>query len=110
MMRMTTEIGELIKSLRDVRGITRSDLAEQAKVSLSHLEKIEAGHRSPGIAAFLRLLEVLDVDIVLRSMGNTVQEQCILAVQDIFLASSEGEAQYLAHMVECMAQGFPLIT
>lgn len=109
-MRMTTEVGELIKNLRDVKGITRSELAEQAGVSISHLEKIEAGHRSPSMGAFVKIMVVLDVNIVLRSAGNTVQEQCILAVQDIFLASSEGEAQYLAHMVKCMAQGFPLIT
>lgn len=109
-MQMTTEIGELIKSLRDVRGITRSELAEQSGVSISHLEKIEAGHRNPSMRAFVSIMVVLDVNIDLRSVGNTVQEQCILAVQDIFLASSEGKAQYLAQMVECMAQGFPLIT
>lgn len=109
-MRMTTEIGELIKNLRDIRGITRSELAEQAGVSISHLEKIEAGHRSPGMGTFVRIMVVLDVNIGLSSIGNTVQEQCILAVQDIFLASSEGEAQYLAHMVKCMAQNFSLIT
>lgn len=108
-MRMTTEIGGLIKSLRDVRGITRGELAEQAGVSISHLEKIEAGHRSPSMGTFVRIMVVLDVNIGLCSTGETVQEQCILAVRDIFLASSEGEAQYLAHMVKCMAQGFHLI-
>lgn len=33
-MRMTTEVGELIKSLRDVKGITKSELAGQARVGV----------------------------------------------------------------------------
>lgn len=110
-MRMTAEVGKLIKNLRDVRGISRGELAEQAEVSLSHLEKIETGQRIPGMSAFIRIMVVLDVSVSLHNnIDSTVQEQCVRAVQDIFLASSEGEARYLAQMVECMAAAFSLIT
>ena len=50
-MRITADLGELIRNLREARGITRSELAEQAEVSISHLEKIEAGQRNPGMDA-----------------------------------------------------------
>ncbi len=108
-MRITTDLGELIRKLREARGITRSKLAEEAGVSISHLEKIEAGQRSPGINAFIKMMIVLDVNISLCDTGNTTQERCIVAVQDILLGCSDGEARYLAHMVECMAKNLALL-
>ena len=108
-MRITADLGELIRSLREARGITRSNLAEQAGVSVSHLEKIETGQRSPGLGTFIKMMLVLDVNISLCGTGNTTQEKCIVAVQEIFLGCTEGEARYLAHMVECMAENLTLI-
>lgn len=108
-MRITTELGELIKGLREARGITRNELAEQAEVSVSHLEKIEAGLRGPGMHTFIKIMLVLDVNINLHSEGKTTQEKCATKVQDIILDSTEKEASYLSRMVECMAENFVLI-
>lgn len=108
-MRITADLGKLIRNLREARGITRSELAEQADVSISHLEKIEAGQRSPGMNTFLKMMLVLDVSISLSGTGNTIQEKCVVAVQDIILGCAEGEAEYLACMVECMARNFTLM-
>lgn len=108
-MRITADLGELIRSLRDARGFSRRELAEQSGVSLSHLEKIEAGNRNPGMDTFVKLMVELDVNITLYSIGNTVHEKSILAIQDVFLGCSEGEVRYLVHMVKCLAAGFPLI-
>lgn len=47
-MRITADLGELIRSLREARGITRSNLAEQAGVSVSHLEKNRNRSAEPG--------------------------------------------------------------
>ena len=108
-MRITADLGELIRNLREARGITRSELAEQAEVSISHLEKIEAGQWSPGMSTFVKMMLVLDVNISLSGTGNTIQEKCVVAVQDVILGCAEGEAKYLAHMVECMADSFTLM-
>ncbi len=108
-MRITTDLGELIRKLRNARGITRRSLAEQAGVSVSHLEKIESGQRSPGMGTFIKIMMELDVNINLHSAGNTVQEKCIIAIQDIVSDCTEGEARYLAYMVKCMAESFPLM-
>ena len=105
-MRITADLGELIRNLREARGITRSELAE---VSISHLEKIEAGQRSPGTSTFVKMMLVLDVNISLSGTGNTIQEKCVVAVQDVILGCAEGEAEYLACMVECMARNFTLM-
>lgn len=108
-MRITAELGELIRELREARGITRNELAERAGVSVSHLEKIEAGLRTPGMGAFIKIMLVLDVHINLNSTGMTTQEKCASKVQDIILSSTEEEARYLSKMVECMAGNFFLI-
>lgn len=109
-MRMTTDAGGLIRTLRDKRGITRKELAELAEVSLSHLEKVETGQRSPGMGTFIKIMVILDVTISLHnSTGGTVQEQCATAVGNILVAGSEGQARYLTQMVECMAGALHLV-
>lgn len=108
-MRITADLGELIRGLRDARGFTRRALAEQSGVSLSHLEKVEAGSRNPGMDTFVKLMVELDVNITLNSDGNTVHEKSISAIEDIFLGCSEGEVRYLVYMVKCLADGFPLM-
>lgn len=75
-MRITTDLGEM----RDARGFTRRDLAEQAGVSVLHLEKIESGKRNPGMGTFIKIMVELDVNISLHSTGNTVQENCMVAM------------------------------
>lgn len=108
-MRISMDLGELIRGLRNARGITRNELAEQAGVSLSHLEKIEAGLRSPGMNTFVKIMLVLDVNITLHSMGATAQEKCVMIVQDILMGSTENEARYLVKMVECMAENLAMV-
>ena len=88
-MRITADLGELIRNLREARGIT--------------------GQRSPGMSTFVKMMLVLDVNISLSGTGNTIQEKCVVAVQDIILGCAEGEAEYLACMVECMARNFTLM-
>jgi len=52
-------------------------------VSISHLEKIEAEQRSPGMNTFIKVMFVLDVNIGLSGTSNTIQEKCVVAVQGI---------------------------
>lgn len=108
-MGISMDLGELIKKLRTERGITRNELAEQAGVSLSHLEKIEAGLRNPGMGTFVKIMVVLDINISLQGVGATIQEKCVLIVRDILMGSTEDEAKYLAKMVECMAENLTML-
>lgn len=108
-MRVTTDLGEIVKKLRNERGLSRGELAERAGVSVSHLEKIETGLRKPGINTFLKIMLELDVNISLHGTNGTVQENCILAIQDVFAGCSDGEAKYLACMVKSMAENFTLM-
>ena len=98
-MQITTELGDLIRELREARGISRNKLAERAGVSVSHLEKIETGLRGLGMNTFIKIMLVLDININLHSEGMTTQEKCASKVQDIIINSTEKEARYLSKMV-----------
>ena len=108
-MRITEDLGELIRELREARGITRRELAEQADVSISHLEKIESGQRNPGMGAFIRIMMKLDVNISLYCNGDTVHEKCSVAIKEVVLGCSEGEASFLAQTVKDIAENFRLM-
>lgn len=45
-----TDLGKVIKIVRETRGMSRMELSEAANISESHLKKIGAGARNPGIA------------------------------------------------------------
>lgn len=77
-MRITTELGKLIRELREAREITRNELADRAGISVSHLEKIEAGLRGSGMNTLIKIMLVLDVHINLHSTGTTTQENVLL--------------------------------
>lgn len=59
-MRMEgVKIGEAIKELRKIQNITKEQLSEKTGISVSHLEKIEAGSRNHGINTYQKLLYFL---------------------------------------------------
>ena len=62
----TNSLGETIRNLRIARGMTRAELAETVGISESHLNKIEAGTRQPGIATYQNVMEVLGAEVVIK--------------------------------------------
>lgn len=69
--------GDTIRILRNVRGISRADLAEKIGISESHMNKIEAGSRSHSIKIYERIIEVLGAELVIRKEAVTIQERCV---------------------------------
>ncbi|MCM1265307.1 MAG: helix-turn-helix transcriptional regulator [Candidatus Gastranaerophilales bacterium] len=56
-------IGSLIRVLRKEKGLTQSEVAEIIGVSSQHYSRIERGEYTPGLQTFLKLVDVLDLDI-----------------------------------------------
>ena len=55
-------LGEVVRELREARGLTQAQLAEKAQVALSYVMVIEAGDRaSPARQILHRLARALDV-------------------------------------------------
>ena len=104
-----TNLGETIRILREVRGMTRAQLSEIAGISESHLNKIEAGTRQPGINTYQKIMEVLGAEVVMKNEDDTVKEKCVARAQNILLNSTEKEAVYLTTMLESMAKNLELV-
>lgn len=54
--------GDVIRRLREERGIERKDLAEEAQISYSYLSAIESGQKFPSGTVQTSLAEVLETD------------------------------------------------
>lgn len=105
-----TSIGETIKVLREIRGITQAELSEKAGISESHMNKIEAGARRPGFNTYLRIIEVLGVDMVIINEEKSVKERCMVKAQNILLNSTDAQAKYLIGVLEYMFKNINTIT
>ena len=108
-------IGKAVKEFRKERSITKEQLAERLKgataplISVSYLEKIEAGSKRPGMNTYQKLLDLLEADMVIHKKFETVQEKCVGKVQEILLGSTEAQAVFMANMVEEMARNIELV-
>jgi transcriptional regulator with XRE-family HTH domain len=60
---MELNIGENIKKLRELKNLTREDLAQKLKMSLSNYSKIERGEIDLTISRAQQIAKVLDVEI-----------------------------------------------
>lgn len=98
-----TNMGTTFKKLRQTKGMSRGDLSAAVGISESHLKKIEAGIRQPGIKTYQRMIAVLEVDVIVSNAGGTVKGECTARAQKVFLESTEAQALYLVKVLEYMA-------
>lgn len=57
------EIGKLIKTYRNLSGLTQFELAEIINIDERQMSKIERGVHYPSVPTFLKLISVLNIDI-----------------------------------------------
>lgn len=105
----TNSLGETIRTLRMARSMTRAKLAEMVGISESHLNKIEAGTRQPGINTYQNIMDVLGAEVVIKDEDKTVKGKCAAKAQNIMWNSTEKKAIYLTKMLEIMAENLDLV-
>jgi transcriptional regulator with XRE-family HTH domain len=57
-------LGQVIRALRELEGMSRDDLAERSKLGVDMIAKVEQGAKSPSAGALNRIAEALGVDPV----------------------------------------------
>lgn len=65
-------IGKVIKYARTKRGLTQTDLASQADLSVSYLSLLERNKRDPGVAVVARIAVALRVPMFLLIAGAEI--------------------------------------
>ncbi len=62
MIHQSTELGALLKTLREKRGVSQNKLAEQADFDHSYVSRLESGERMPTREAVHRLADALSLE------------------------------------------------
>ncbi len=109
MLNESTGLGIAVRNLREIKGMSRGELACAAGISESYLKKIENGDRNPGLDIYRRIAEVLDADIAIRSSDGTVKGECAARAHKVFLESTEKQAVFLIQVLEFMAQSIKVV-
>lgn len=53
-------VGELLREIREQKGLTQQLVSERAEISRSYLSEVERGRYSPTLEVFLRICEGLE--------------------------------------------------
>lgn len=69
------KLGSVVRQAREDRGWTQEALARTARVSRSWLARVEAGHGGAELAPLLRLLDALDLTLMLELSSPTTSGQ-----------------------------------
>lgn len=54
-------VGETIRELRKIKGISQEELAFKASLNASHLSKIERGEKSPTLESLEKIVNALEI-------------------------------------------------
>lgn len=104
-----TNIGKIVRALRENRGMTRPGLAEAFGISESYLKKIETGVRQPGVHLYQKMLEELEAVLVIVDMDKAVKGNCIAKAQEILMESSEAQAEFMIILIRFMFYKCPVM-
>lgn len=102
------EFGSTIRTLREKKEMTRSELAEAAGISESHLKKVESGSRRPGIGTYQKIIRILGEDMIAGS-ADTVKGNCAARIQEILMDSTEEQALFMTGLLEYVAKNIRLV-
>lgn len=69
--RSPQQLGQLIKRARLARGLSQSELAQQAGMHQPMVSTIERGHPGASLGGIFELIAVLDLEISVRSRSKS---------------------------------------
>lgn len=99
-----TNLGDSIRTLRKARSLTRAELAEKVGISESHMNKIEAGSRMPGINTYQRIMEELGADFIIKNTEDSLKGKCVKKAQKILWESTDEQAIFLINILEYISK------
>lgn len=63
MKNVNEQIGQRIKEIRKVKGLTQETLSEKAEISARYLSRLEVGQQSASIETLARIAHALEVEL-----------------------------------------------
>ena len=81
------EIGQKIKRLRVLKGLTQEELADRAELSKGFISQVERDLTSPSIATLVDILQCLGTTIS-EFFNDNLEEQIVFGKEDFFQSGS----------------------
>lgn len=82
------EIGQRIKQLRVMKGLTQEELADRAELSKGFISQVERDLTSPSIATLMDILQCLGVSVS-EFFTEEPEEQIVFTKEDYFIKKDE---------------------
>ena len=82
------EIGQRIKQLRVMKGLTQEELADRAELSKGFISQVERDLTSPSIATLMDILQCLGVSVS-EFFTEAPEEQIVFTKEDYFIKKDE---------------------
>ena len=74
-MDIKTKVGNRIRELRQLMGISQETLANIAEVDRTYMTSVENGKRNISIITLEKIIKALNMDVSSFFLGNTFQEK-----------------------------------
>lgn len=85
---VNVEIGQRIKQLRTMKGLTQEELADRAELSKGFISQVERDLTSPSIATLMDILQCLGVSVS-EFFTEEPEEQIVFTKEDYFIKKDE---------------------
>lgn len=85
---VNVEIGQRIKQLRVMKGLTQEELADRAELSKGFISQVERDLTSPSIATLMDILQCLGVSVS-EFFTEEPEEQIVFTKEDYFIKKDE---------------------
>ena len=98
------EIGQRIKQLRVMKGLTQEELADRAELSKGFISQVERDLTSPSIATLMDILQCLGVSVS-EFFTEEPEEQIVFTKEDYFIKKDEENENTIERIVPNAQKG-----
>ena len=92
-------IGQRIKQLRIMKGLTQEELADRAELSKGFISQVERDLTSPSIATLMDILQCLGVSVS-EFFTEEPEEQIVFTKEDYFVKKDEDNKNTIEWIVQ----------
>lgn len=85
--------GSRLKKLRQLKGLTQEQMADDLQITPSYLAKLESGIRTPSIDNFIQFISYFDVTFEYLALGKNLSE---IPIGELALIAAESLEAFAA--------------
>lgn len=96
------ELGERIREIRKVKGLTREQLATRAELSVKFIYEVENGKKGLSVDSLMKIANALSCSCDYILLGETIKEERYDKIVDMLADFDDKGVEYVAKMLAMM--------